>query len=128
MKNSPNRLRAVIEDAPQLGADEKRMSQIAQGAEGERVGYLVMDGDGAIAQVGKGVLVMPDVKRADALLIDEEPPLIDLRDLAHPGHGDAKEGADAVLDHHAGMDAGRQLRDHFKSKLGRGNAGEIAGV
>ena len=74
------------------------------------------------------MLVVPDAVGADALLIHEKFPRLDVGDFREPADGEAEQRPHAVLDHHPGMDALGQVGEDRKIQFGRRDPRQIARV
>src|ERR1700694_3035641 len=94
---------AVVEDLLQLLPHHQGMNHMAQQAKGQAVMHEVRHLHAALYGF-KMVLVVPQAVRSLALLIHEHPEWFHMRDLRHPGQGNAEKRAHRIAHYLPGID------------------------
>lgn len=107
---------AVIENVIELLVDVECVGDGAKGPEGHDVAHAVNEAD-AFRSFRDFVVVIPDLIRADALLIDEGVLLADMLEFGQPCLLAEKGDADFIFDEQAICHFLRNIRDDLKGQV-----------
>ena len=127
-EESRHRLLAVIEDASQLGRYHECIDTAAHLPERKGVVNHVRSLNATSFDFPEEMLMMPDLVRADALLVHKVAGSIDMGDLRQPALRDSKKGPNTIFDHQAWINLLRRYGNDGKIERRRRNFGEIMGV